>query len=82
MDILYSPALKDMEGIQATTLENKKEMVRRVAFLRPPENSVSPPPPRHGIEYLEVGRGAVHRALYDQAQTKSPEPDLINFRTL
>lgn len=77
-----TPALNDTEGNQATTLKNKEKMVRRVAFMRPPEDPVSLPHSKSGIVHQGIDTKTIWRVLYDQAQTKAPGPDHINFRAL
>lgn len=60
------PALKDMEGNQAITLEDKEEIARKVSFLRPPNNPVGPTTPRPGTQHQDIETAAVCQALYNQ----------------
>lgn len=75
-------SLKDMEGNLPITLEDKKTMVRRAAFLRLPEDPVFPH--MSGTAHQNIIIVAVRRVLYYQVQTKSPGPDrkqLQDFET-
>lgn len=58
-----TPALKVMGGNQATTVEDKEVMVRRVAFPRPPDDSVCYFPSRPSTAHQDIDRETVQQAL-------------------
>lgn len=71
--------MTDAEGNQTTTLEDKKEMVRKAAFSHSSADPVGPPQSHLGMPHNIMDKNAVHRVLYDQVQTKSPVLDHINL---
>lgn len=64
-------AVTDTEGKQATTVEDKVEIVKKTAFLHPPDDPVSSQHSMSGIVIEKVDREAVSESLYDQVQTKT-----------
>lgn len=59
-----TPAVRDLEGNQKTTLVYKEEMVKRVAFSHPPKYPVATPPSQTGMTHCIVDNEAVRKTLY------------------
>lgn len=57
-------------------------MVRKVVFPNPPAGPSGRPRSRPGKTSESVDTEAVGRPLYNQAQTKTPRPDHIDFQAL
>ena len=70
-----------MENI-ATSMKDKKTLVRKAAFPSPPKNSLRKPRIPASTAYLRITKEQVYNALMAQSTKKAPGPDKINFEIL
>lgn len=75
-------ALRDLEGNTVTSVEDKTEIVRKVAFPPPPFDPSRSPLHREGTAYLGIDKSRVGKTLFDQSQKKEPRLDRLNLITL
>lgn len=77
-----TPALKDVEGNIATSMNAKEALVRTSAFSKPPTNGTAEPVVTSGTAHKEVTEKVIEKALMTQSTSKAPGPDKFNFRIL
>lgn len=77
-----TPALKNSFGNIATSMKDKKTLIRKTAFPPPPKSSTREPRIPAGTAHLSITKDQVYNALIAQFTKKAPGPDKINFGIL
>lgn len=65
--LFTSPAFKDMQDHQPTSIDDKKKIIRRTAFPSLPADSVGSHSPRPGRALESVDKRVLWKVLYNQA---------------
>ena len=69
-------------GNIATSMKDKKTLVRKTAFPPSPKSSLREPRIPAGTAHLNITKEQVYSALMAQSTKKAPGPDKINFGIL
>jgi Reverse transcriptase (RNA-dependent DNA polymerase)/Endonuclease-reverse transcriptase len=80
-----TPAMKDANGDFATTIEEKEEIFRKMAFPDPIASSINIPFSRNSsINAISsfITEEDIEKALFEQSIKKAPGPDKLNFKAL
>ena len=77
-----TPALVGQNNEIAVTMQDKKALVRALAFFPPPVFNGTEYKPRQGTGHSLVTKDSVSRALLCQSVKKAPGPNMHNFQIL
>lgn len=64
------------------SIKDKKALVKRLTFSKPPTNLIKLPVISFGLAHIIVTKELVVQASMTQVATKAPNPDKINFQIL